>query len=175
MTDTPTSTTETPATPEKAKSGVFATITQYVPYGLLLLAIGSVYIENIKLKDHVELLQMQYDAIAHQVDASPTVKVVDDMDVVDFFTTEGYDQKTQLEYVELIKKILDANHIVVVNKNSVNFAPTFPKLNLPPITALRGMAKQLKIANPLDTDPHFFDVRIEAQNKIRDKMLSQMK
>ncbi|QIR16446.1 hypothetical protein [Shewanella aestuarii] len=103
-----------------------------------------------------------------------SVQVLDQDAVLGLFTTENYDIQTQYEYLDLLKILLKANNIILLDSSALKFKDSVSTLAIHPIEALRQGVNDLGIENPRIANAEEYAEREKNQRIIMDSLMNNV-
>ncbi|WP_345860465.1 hypothetical protein [Shewanella algae] len=137
-------------------------MSKFYYFFVFILAVLSVVLIRNTLVDWIKK-QVQEEWAAAEAN-SPTIKVIDQKALAVYFQTQGYDIPTQLEYMDILKILLERSHILAVNASAVQFDIESYKLRINSIDQLRLQLEKLGIENPRKANEEEY-LRREATQK----------
>ncbi|AYV11422.1 hypothetical protein ACNPKZ_17450 [Shewanella algae] len=137
-------------------------MSKFYYFFVFILAVLSVVLIRNTLVDWIKK-QVQEEWAAAEAN-SPTIKVIDQKALAVYFQTQGYDIPTQLEYMDILKILLERSHILAVNASAVQFDIESYNLRINSIDQLRLQLEKLGIENPRKANEEEY-LRREATQK----------
>lgn len=139
---------------------------------LIMLSAGILIFVNIvdyKIKPLLDEIAQLKNDIAQK----PTLKVINTRDLATHFSMVGYDTRTQLEYMDILKILLDKGRIIAVNEDALLFKSPSNELKINHIDALRSHLEQLGIENPRVMNEEQYKQREQQQKELLDRLTGQ--
>ncbi|WP_076415080.1 hypothetical protein [Shewanella sp. UCD-KL12] len=140
----------------------------YTTIRLSLIVLTIALISSTLTEYQLRPLQSEIEQLQRN---TVTVRVFDEDAVLELFASEGYDMKTQFEYVDILKILLEHNNILVVKGESVKFNLNVSNLNVHSIDILRNSIAELGIPNPRLNNEKAYSDREQTQRDIINELL----
>jgi hypothetical protein len=147
---------------KNAKWHKAAFFTLYIISTLLIVDLAIEY-KTIQLKGEIAELTKSINSISQ-------VRVINPEYLIEHFSTSGYDTKTELEYIDILKTLLEANNIIALKDNSIQFRNDKYNLKLYDIEVLRTHLAELGIENPRIKNEKLYEEREKIQKDLLDKI-----
>ena len=144
-----------------------------VTMGMMILTTAVIVNSMIDYKT-----QPLHDEIANLKVANankPEVRVISTKAMAEYFIREDYDTKTELEYIDILKILLDQSNIIGISDTSLQFKSTKYELKLNDIETLRKSLAELGIENPRITNEAEYEKRENLQKEIFSQLTQQLR
>ncbi|WP_220756935.1 hypothetical protein [Shewanella colwelliana] len=103
---------------------------------------------------------------------SPMIKIIDQKALAGYFQSQEYDIPTQLEYMDILKVLLDKSRIIAVNASAVQFDTDNYNLRINSIEELRLQLQKLGIDNPRNTKEAEYLERAAKQKELTRRLFA---
>jgi hypothetical protein len=104
----------------------------------------------------------------------PDVRVIDTKEMVKHFSNAGYDTRTELEYIDILKILLNKSNIIAINENALQFKGSKYALKLNDIETLRNSLTELGIENPRVKNEAKYEEREKLQQTILNRLTKKI-
>ncbi|SUJ10228.1 hypothetical protein [Shewanella morhuae] len=138
----------------------------------IMLLAGVLIVLNI-VDYKIKPLLDEIAQLKNEIAQTPTLKVINTRDLATHFSMVGYDTRTQLEYMDILKILLDKSRIIAVNEDALLFKSPSNELKINHIDALRAHLKQLGIENPRVINEELYIQREQQQKELLDRLTGQ--
>ncbi len=130
-------------------------------FSVILISSAVSRYENREL--HAEVMKLKKNKLS--------VQVINESEILNLFSEQKYDLKTQYEYLDILKILLNKSNIVLLQPEAVKFDNT-AELQVYSVEVLRQRLNELGIENPRITNAEEYTIREEQQNMIINKLFS---
>lgn len=100
----------------------------------------------------------------------PEVRTINTKVMAEHFALAGYDTPTQLEYIDILKILLDKSNIIAINDEALQFKDSKYALKLNSIETLRQSLNELGIENPRVKNQAQYEERERLQKSILEQL-----
>lgn len=140
---------------------------------LFIMLIGGIFIVLNIVDYKIKPLHDEIAQLRSEIAQKPTIKVINTRDLAGHFSMSGYDTVTQLEYMDILKILLEKSNIVAVNEDALLFKSQSNNMKINDIADLRAHLQQLNIENPRIVNEEQYKQREQQQRELLERLTGQ--
>ncbi|MCL1106345.1 hypothetical protein [Shewanella algicola] len=164
--------TETVKVKVKVKSESAFTWQKAITFVMFLLT--TLVIVDIVIDYKMQPLLDEIASLKQSNVNKPDVRVINTRAMAEHFAQAGYDTRTELEYIDILKILLDKSNIIGIKEDSLQFKGTKYELKLNDIETLRQSLADLGIENPRINNEAEYAERENLQREVFRKLTGQI-
>lgn len=157
-------------TTNKVDSGIWLKIAS-----IALVILTTLVVVNSVIDYKMQSVLNEIAEIKEADNSKASVRVIDTKTMAEYFTLHNYDTRTQLEYIDILKILLDKSNIIAINDSTMQFKSAKYKLKLNDIETLRETLARLGIENPAIKNAEEYEERENLQKELFHRLTQKFK
>lgn len=143
----------------------------YRGFSILLAMITITVIVNISIDYRLGPLESKIQQLEKRAINGQRIKVLDTKEMATFFTKNGYDTLTEMEYMDILKILLKESNIIAVKPETLQIDTEGSDIVFHPIETLRERLEVMGLENPRVTNKSRYENREKIYNELMEQLL----